>query len=405
MPMRVLLLNQYFYPDEAATSQLASDLAEDLAASGARVTAIASAGSYVGRKTPRLPLRDRWGSVEIYRVPATSLGRSNILRRLADYSTFALGALGRLLQAGRHDVVIVLTTPPLVAALGALVREMRGERLICWVQDVYPELGVEFGVFPREGAVTNALRFAARTIYQRADAIVALGETMAGRLVQAGAPRDRVHVIHNWADGAAIVPVPRSRNTFAQGLGLNDAFVVGYSGNFGRGHDLDTILGAARLLRGNERIRWLFIGDGPRRDEVAQAIARDRLRAELLPYQPRHRLHETLSAPDLHLVSMRPGLEGLMVPSKLYGCLAAGRAVIYVGPSKTEVAQILTEERCGLLTPPGDSEALAHAVEECASRPAGIQAMGRRAREAFERRFERRIATGAWIRLVRDLAV
>ncbi|MBI5478189.1 MAG: glycosyltransferase family 4 protein [Deltaproteobacteria bacterium] len=403
--MRVLLLNQYFWPDEAATAQLATDLCEDLVAGGAEVTVVSSAGAYVPEDgAPRPPLRERWRGVDILRVPATALGRASIPRRLVDYASFYAGAAAQALRAGRHDVVIVLTTPPLLASLGVLLRLSRGERLVCWVQDVYPEIGVAFGVFPQEGLLTSALRLAARTIYQRADAVVALGEVMAERLVDAGAPRDRVHVIHNWADGRAIAPVPRAQNAFAREQRLGDRFVVGYSGNFGRGHDLDAILQAARLLRDRRKLLWLFIGEGPRRDEVAAAIARDRLNARLLPYQPRERLRESLSAPDVHLVTMRAGLEGLIVPSKLYGCLAAGRGVVFVGPEHTEAAQILADERCGVTVPPADPAALAAAVSDLARRPGAAVAMGRRGRAAFERRFDRPLATAAWARVCRAVA-
>jgi glycosyltransferase involved in cell wall biosynthesis len=404
--MRVLLLNQYFWPDEAATAQLATDLCEDLAAGGAEVTVVASAGAYVARAgAVRPPLSERWRGVDILRVPATSLGRATIPRRLLDYASFYAGALAQALRAGRPDVVIVLTTPPLLASLGVVLRLVRGARLVCWVQDVYPEIGVAFGVFPEHGLLTRALRLAARAIYQRADAVVALGEIMAERLVDAGAPHDRVHVIHNWADGRAIAPLARDANPFARELSLGDRFVVGYSGNFGRGHDLDAILQAARQLRDRRDIHWLFIGEGPRRDEVAAAIGRERLNARLLPYQPRERLRETLSAPDVHLVTMRAGLEGLMVPSKLYGCLAAGRAVVFVGPQRTEAAQILADEQAGLTVAPGDPAALAAALVDLAGRPADVAAMGQRGRAAFARRFDRPIATASWSAVCRAAAV
>jgi len=226
--------------------------------------------------------------------------------------------------------------------------------------------------------------------------VVALGEVMAERLVTAGAPRDRVHVIHNWADGQAIAPLDRADNPFAQELALRDRFVVGYSGNFGHGHDLDAILEGARRLRDREDVFWLFVGEGPRRDEVAAAIARDRLCARLLPYQPRERLRESLSAADVHLVTVRAGLEGLMVPSKLYGCMAAGRAIAYVGPAHSEAAHITTAERCGVHVLPGDPAALAEALVRLAEDRPTTAEMGRRARAAFERRFDRPQATKAW---------
>ncbi|HEY3356082.1 MAG TPA: glycosyltransferase family 4 protein [Polyangia bacterium] len=389
--MRVLLLNQYFWPDEAATAQLATDLAEDLVARGDEVTVVASAGAYAGpAATCR---RETYRGIDIRRVPATSFGRKTKLHRVADYATFYAGAALELARAGRHDVIIVLTTPPLLNTLGVALQALRGERLVLWVMDVYPEIAVALGVFPARGLLTAGLRAAARLVYRRADAVVALGELMAERLVAAGAPRDRVHVIHNWADGAAITPIPRAQNAFARELGLTDELVIGYSGNFGNCHDVTTILEAAKLLRDRRDILWLFIGDGPRRAEVAAAITRDGLHAQLLPYQPRARLAESLSAPDVHLVTILPGFEGLLVPSKLYGCLAAGRAVAYVGPPGTEVARIIGDGRCGVAVAPGDAHGLAQQVTRMRGASRG---MGERARATFTTGFGRERLTAAW---------
>jgi glycosyltransferase involved in cell wall biosynthesis len=392
--MRVLLLNQYFWPDEAATAQLATDLAEDLVARGHQVTAIASAGAYAGpAPTCR---RETWRGIDIRRVPATSYGRKSKLHRLADYATFYAGAALELARAGRHDVVIVLTTPPLLNTLGVLLKALRGERLVLWVMDVYPEIAVALGVFPARGPVTAALRAAARLVYRRADAVVALGELMAERLIESGAPRERVHVIHNWADGAAIRPIPRAENAFARELGLGDELVVGYSGNFGNCHDIPTLLEAARRLRERKDIVWLFIGEGPRKADIARAIARDALNARLLPYQPRARLAESLSAPDVHLVTILPEFAGLLVPSKLYGCLAAGRAVVYVGPPGTEVERIAQAQGCGISVASGDPAALAAELVRLAGQRDRVARLGAQARAALEERYGRERLTGAW---------
>ncbi len=397
--MKVLLLNQFFHPDLSATAQLATDLAEDLVQSGFEVTALATRGGYLGGG--RLAARETFRGVRIERVRCTSLGKASIARRLLDYGSFFASATARVLAGPRHDVIVAMSTPPLVAAIGALRRRTRnrGTRFVYWLQDVYPELAVEFGVFGARSPAARLFGAASRWTLRRADAVVVLGEAMGERVRAKGVPAERVHVLPNWADGAAVGPAPAEAAEFLRAHGLEGKRVVLYSGNMGRAHDLTTILGAARLLRTRPEIAFVFVGDGAKRGEV-EAAARELPSIRLLPYQPRERLGASLSSGELHLVTQEPFTVGLVEPSKLYGAMAAGRPVLYIGPPETEAARTVEREGIGAVLPIGDPAAAAAAVAALLDRSAEL---GARARAAFLARYDRRLRTAQFASILRAL--
>ena len=416
--MKVLLLNQFFHPDLSATAQLATDLAEDLVQAGFEVTALAARGAYLGGG--RLAASETYRGVRIERVRCTSLGKASIGRRLLDYGSFFAAATARVLAGPRHDVIVAMSTPPLVAAIGAMrrsgprplalrqaqgertggeVQRSRGTRFVYWLQDVYPELAVEFGVFGARSPAARLFGAASRWTLRRADAIVVLGEAMGERVRAKGVPAARVHVLPNWADGAAVRPAPAEADAFLKQHGLQGKRVVLYSGNMGRAHDLSTIVAAARLLRHRPELAFVFVGDGAKRGEV-EAAARELPSIHVLPYQPRERLGASLSSGELHLVTQEPFTVGLVEPSKLYGAMAAGRPVLYIGPPETEAARTVEREGIGAVLPIGDAAGVAAAIEALLERSAEL---GARARAAFLARYDRRLRTAQFASILRSV--
>jgi len=392
--VKVLLLNQFFHPDLAATAQIATDLAIDLARAGAEVTALATSGSYLGGG--KLPAEEIHEGVRIVRVPCTSFGKGSIPRRLADYGSFYASAALRLATRERPDIVVAMSTPPLVAVLGAGMRAV-GARFVYWVQDLYPELAIEFGVLTRRSPATRVLEFASRTVLRQADAVVALGDAMAQRLIANGARESRVHVIPNWADGTGIRPIAHAENPFRREHGFDGKPVFLYSGNMGRGHDLATLLSAAHAMR--EEAVFAFIGDGAKRPEV-EAAARECPSIRLLPYQPRARLSQSLSAADVHLIAQDASTVGLIEPSKLYGILAAGRPVLYVGPASSEVARTIEREAVGRVIANGNVDGVVQALRELGETR---DVLGARARVAFDMAYDRRHRTAEFMGVLDSL--
>ncbi|HKC63425.1 MAG TPA: glycosyltransferase family 4 protein, partial [Pyrinomonadaceae bacterium] len=260
--MRVIILNQFFYPDHSATSQLMTDLAESLIERGVEVTALAGRGRYNGGE--RLGKSELYKGVKISRAWATSFGKKSSVGRVSDYLSFYLGASWRLLRLPRHDIVMALTTPPLIGLIALVIGRLRGMRVVSLVQDIYPDVAIALGTLNRRSPTTRFLDYLSRFMLRKSDRIVVLGECMRERVMDkvGGRASSRIDVIHNWADGQEIKPLNGEENLFSVEQNLYGKFVLLFSGNLGRVNDFSTILDAARTLRDRTDILFLFVGEG-----------------------------------------------------------------------------------------------------------------------------------------------
>jgi len=306
---RVIFLNRFYWPDETATAQLLVDLAEGLAARGAAVTVIASQP----KSAP--PLRAVHRGVRIVRVRSTRSTRAGVAAKALDFVTFyvgALWALGREMRRG--DAVVALTDPPLIGVGAGLITGLRGGRLFHWVQDIYPEVAVTLSGY----RVLNLLRGWRDGAWQRARGCVTLGTDMGEVLVEAAVPARSLHLFPNWAPAGVRPPPPAEADRVRAAWGLTGKFIVGYSGNLGRVHDLEAIVELADRLRGDPDIWFVLVGGGPQRAVLeAEAARRGLAQMRFLPPAPRTDLAASLAAPDLQLVTLRAGCERCVFPSKL----------------------------------------------------------------------------------------
>jgi colanic acid biosynthesis glycosyl transferase WcaI len=392
--VKLIFLNRYFHPDISATSQMLSALAFHLAANGGEVHVITSRQRY-DDPLANLSASELVDGVRVHRVWTSRFGRRSLPGRALDYASFYLAASLRLAMiASRGDIVIAKTDPPLISVPAALVARMGSAKLVNWLQDLFPEAAERMGM--HFGFATRAIRASRNHSLRRAVVNVVPGERMRATL-RAAVPDARVEVIHNWADGETIVPAETETNALRREWGLADKFVVAYSGNMGRAHEFETILGAADVLRGERGIVFLFIGDGHRKEWIAEeATARSLPNVAFQPYQPRERLSLSLGVANLHLTTLLPAMEGLIVPSKIYGILAAGRPALHVGDPAGEIATILESANAGFTVPTGNPALLAQGILEISSNPSLAEALGRNARSAFEAKYGQRIAFGRW---------
>jgi colanic acid biosynthesis glycosyl transferase WcaI len=359
----VTFVNRYFHPDHSATSQIASDLAFHLASRGWNVEVITSRQRY-DDPDARLPKQESFRGVTITRIATTRFGRSFLPGRAIDYLTFYLNAF-LAIRKRKDSVIVAMTDPPLLSVIAAL----GSKNVVNWVQDLFPEVAEALGM-----RFLRVLRPIRNWSLRRAKANVVLGELMAARVPKA-------RIIHNWAD-AALAPLPRATNVLT----------IGYSGNLGRAHEVDTMLAAMRML---PDVRFVFIGGGA---QLARVKREAPANVEFRPYAPRERLAESLSSVDAHLVSLQPSLEGLIVPSKFYGVLAVGRPVIFIGTKDGELARIIEASRLGAVVEPGDAEGLANAIRSI------DPSMGERGRALYAERFAPEHAFAAWERVLQEVA-
>ncbi len=383
---RLIFVNRVYWPAEAATAQLLTDLAEGLAARGWPVHVIA-AGDESGPHH----------GVTIHRT-GPGVKHGGLISRTRNYWRFLRGTrrlLAILAQPG--DVVVLMTDPPMLGAAAASVASRRGAQIVHWIQDIYPEI-----VTAHVGALgawllwpLKALRNAA---WRSAGCCVALGTDMARAVAAQHVAPGCITIVPNWAPRELQTPPAAAEITARRtAWGLADKFIVAYSGNLGRVHEFKAVIEAARILQARKDIVFLFIGGGARYAEVRSAVQAGRLdNVRFLPPESRAQLAAALAAADAHLVTLRPDFARLVYPSKLAGVLAAGRPVLFVGPPEGEIAQLLAREQCGVAVAPAEGSRLAETVAQWQGEPGQRGQMGRRARAVYEKVFRFEPALAQW---------
>lgn len=385
--MNILLINQHYHPDISATAQLCSDYAEGLVLLGHRVTVLCGNSPYRAPHRGRSPVppqvfppKQHHNGVDIVRVavpealPPTEPEVLRLGHRAWQYGVFLARAAKQLTELQRPQVIVVLTSPPFLFALGLWAKHKLGAKLVLWVQDLYPDLLFAMKVLPGQTLLGPPLARLTAPIYQQADAVIALDQAMAERLVLAGAKPSTLTVIDHCADVQNLVPGPRGNHRLRQDLNLPDGFLVCYAGNHGRGHDFDTLLGAicAQLESpGGPPIHWLFVGEGDEKARFWQRLPpAARAFVFSLPPQARGELSGLFAAADVGLISVRAQMEGLLCPSKLYGWLAAGRPIAYIGPARGRIAGLFDEMDLGVSVRNGDGAGLLSGLRSLAQDPA-----------------------------------
>ena len=395
---RLLIVNRYFHPDRSATAQLLADLVEALDRRGCAIRIFTGRQLYDDPDTV-LPARATFGSAEVRRLPASRFGRASLPGRVLDDAGFYAGAfLALLCSARRGDVILVETDPPLISVVGWLVGRLRGARLVNWCQDLFPETAAALGLGFAHGPAGRILRWLRNRSLADAATNVVLCPAMARRLQAEGIPAHRMAIIHNWADGERIRPLARRRNPLRREWDLAGRFVLGYSGNLGRVHDAHSLVALMDALKNEPDVLTLFIGAGNGYHQLSNIFAeRGIANVRFRPYQPRARLGHSLTAPDLHLVSLKPACEGLVMPSKLYGILAAGRPIAFIGDDTGDAARLVREHDLGLVAAPARAADLAVQIQALRRQPDRLAQMGVNARRAYDTCFNKEASLDAWL--------
>jgi colanic acid biosynthesis glycosyl transferase WcaI len=394
MRPRILVLNQYYRPGVEATANLLADLCESLAVDF-DVTVVT--GRLFGHDD--LPAEEERAGVRVLRTRSTAFDRTLLHRRTANYVTYLGDSLVRAFSLRRQDLVICMTDPPVVGDLGLLVARRYRAPLLVISEDVFPEIATELGRLTNP-VLIGLLRRLVGFYLKRADYVVAIGERMKERLVEKGAAPDRVTVIPNWVDTTAVRPGPRETD-WAREQGLVDRFTVMHSGNVGHAQSLDNLVRATTFLRDLDDLVVPIVGFGARHAEIRELVSRlDADKVWLLPYQPRELLSQSLGSAHLHYVGLAKGLSGFVVPSRVYGILAAGRPLIVAADPDGETARLVEDAACGVAIPPDRPDLLAQVIRDAHAGRLDLEAMGARGREYVEREADRSVALRRYRSLV-----
>jgi glycosyltransferase involved in cell wall biosynthesis len=374
--MQVLLINQFFWPDTAATGQLLTDVAREIDPELHTVTVLCGRSVYGAVDSDSPP------PVRIVQSGDVAFSRGKI-GRVMSYASFFAGAILQGVRGPRPALVLTLTTPPLISLVGTLLKSLRGARHFIWEMDVYPDIAVDLNVLRERSIVTRLIGVLADFPRKRADGIIALGDDMKARLVARGIAEDKIVVAENWADGDEVVPGP-----FPDG-----PLVVHYSGTFGLAHEEHTIAQAMRQLRDDSRFRFVFVGGGARRLPLEEFCRAEGIcNAEFRSYASRSELSRSFAEGHVGLVTQISRTEGSVVPSKSYGIMAAGRPILYVGPQGATPARLLERHECGWRIEPGDVHGMVRLLRRLEQDRGLVQEAGFRARSAFEKCYNRPIA-------------
>lgn len=374
----VTFINRVYPPDTAATGQLLAELAGALRVEGWRVTIVTA------RTSPNTARFETMDGIQVHRVRGVPFTRTSHVRRALGYLSLYPAMLWRAWRIAPADVIVTMTDPPLVLLLALALRWRGDSAIVHWAQDIYPELAEELGVLSRGGTVARILRSLSTWALKRYDRVIVLGACMRERLIARGISEELIEIVPNWADAERIYPVAPAQNSFRKEYHLDHRFVVMYSGNFGLAHPFAAILEAAQSLA-TERpeIVFLLVGEGPRlwwiRDRIHELNLEN---VSILPPQPKSRLAESLGAADLHLACMDNRLVGLLVPSKVYGIMAAGRPCLFLGPTESEVARAILSNGCGEVVTTSTGDGLADRIRSWQADRHRRDAAGRAARVA-----------------------
>ena len=393
---RIFFVNRYFFPDQSATSQILGDLAFHLAARGEEVHVLTSRSSY-DDPSAVLPENAVVEGVKIHRVWTSRLGGRSLFGRLLDYLAFYIAGSARLFHLVReNDIVVAMTDPPMLSVTAGMIAGLRKFRLVNWIQDLYPEIAIELGVYWLRGPAGRVLAHLRNRSLRRANMNVVIGKAMEQRLLALGVDQDRIATIQNWTDDAELRPLA-GENPLRDAWNLRGKFVVGYSGNLGKAHEVETILAAADLLREQDKFVFLFIGGSRRFSDLQKVCAARNLGNFIFrEHQKRSLLSYSLAVADVHWLSLRPTLEGLILPSKFYGIAAAGRPIIAIVDPGSEIAALVTDHACGAVIAPSNGCQLADVLRALSESQEARSRMGANARRMLDEKFGKSQALARW---------
>jgi glycosyltransferase involved in cell wall biosynthesis len=402
----VVLVCQLFYPEMISTGQIVTELAEELAARGAGISVIAAQPTVVAGAA-RVPVRLYHRGISIHRTWSTRLPKTSFVGKLLNLTTYFASAAWEVFWRYRHSQLLLLTNPPYLPLLGWFMNLLRGQRFGVLVHDIMPEQAELIGFIKTDGWLARMWRWFNRLWYRRAAYVVVLTRDMReGMLRNANSSEDpaaraKTHVIHIWSDDRLINPEHKSASKEAVRLGVQDRFVVQYSGNHGRFHDIETVLGIALSFGPEEGLTFQFIGEGQKK-----RLVNERLAAGAHPhlyssgYVPKELLADSLTMADLGVVAQLPGQERVCYPSKFLGIMAAGRAVLAICPPDCEMARMIREHELGFVVSNGDVSEGRRVLLAAKADPERVRRMGENAARLLREKFTLAKAAEAYYSLL-----
>lgn len=404
--VNVSIITEFFPPDYAATGQLIEELVKQLDKQGVGIRVFTGQPGYAF-STDNAPSLEQLGQVHVQRSRSTRMWLHRIRGKAINGVFFTLRAFLHIIKNCHHGNVFLLTSaPPFLPLAGYVAHLLLKFPYICLIYDLYPDIAIALGVISKNHWLAKFWWAINRKTWQKSQAIIVLSPDMKRRIIDiCPEVADKISVIHSWGNPQLILPIVKADNWFAKEHDLVDKFIVLYSGNMGRCHDLNTILAAAQQLR-TEDIKFVCIGGGNKRESFIQDVTRLGLENFLfLPYQEKSVLPYSLTACDLSLVSVEAGLESLVAPSKLYPALAAGRPIAVICPENSYLNQLIKDGKFGTTIRNGDSEALVAFIRKLKCDRQLAEKMGHESRKYLELNFTPEIIAKQYLTVLQQSAI
>lgn len=403
---KILVMNRSFWPDSEATGQFIAELCLRLS-DKYEITAVAGRSYYIkkdGFRPFSLYKKERLGKINIIRLRHTRFWKGRLLGRLANWFTYALLAFFAALGS-KADLIIIATDPPLLGILAMWTKRIKRVPYVYQCNDLYVDVAVELGKLKPNGLIARVFNYLDVSAFNSAYKVVPIGLTMQRRLYAKGVRQENMRVISNWVDADAIKPVPKQENLLLESLGLKDKFIVMYSGNMGLTQDLDIFLEACARCKDLAGMFFILAGQGAMKKELeSRAVSLGIKNILFLPYQPMDMLAQSLGMADLHVISFRKGLSGAIVPSKMYGIMAAAKPYLIIGDADSEPALLARQLNCGLTAQAGDIAGITEAIKWCYTHKQELLAIGNNGRRAAEEKFSKDIILGQWLSLLEEFS-
>lgn len=401
---RIWVVSELYSPELTSTGYFLTGIAEGLAES-CNVSVLCGQPSYWARGV-RAPRHELLNGVDVVRCWATTLDKNNPLFRIINLITISLSVfLLALFRFRRGEIVIAVTNPPLLPYLASLACQLRGARFILLVHDVYPDILVRLGVFKPQSMFIGLLEAVSRWLYGSADHVFVIGRDMqalvSGKLKS---NPERILVATNWANTDEVSPKSRGQNRLLASLNLQDRFVVQFWGNMGRPHCIEDLIDAAQMLLPDSGFHFLVIGWGTKRSWVINEKQKRGLEnLTILDPLPREATCDVQNACDIAINTLASGMSGISVPSRSYNAMAAGKPLLAVCDSDSELAVMVREEDIGWVVPPGRPNLIVSALREAKADANRIRSMGNRARIAAETKYTRGYVLQVYERVIESL--
>ncbi len=388
MSKQIWVISEIYYPEEIGTGYYLTGLAEGLGRSF-KINVLCGYPTYAARETA-LPSQEVRNGVRIERCQGTTFNKDVLLLRLVNLVTISISIfLKALFRVQRGDIVLVVTNPPLLPFVVGMVCRLRSAQCILRLDDVYPEILIATGMASRSNLGVRALDYMTKRLYRSVDRITVVGRDMArlARRKLGNIPKP-ISVIPNWADIDLVVPMTKKDNQLLQYLKLENKFVVQCAGNMGRAQGIENMFAAIKLLRAEQNIHFLFIGDGAKKKWMQDEVRNEHLdNVTLLAQRPRSDQPNFLNASDVAMISLLPGMTGAGVPSRMYNSMAAGKPIIAITEPESELALVVNEEQIGWVIPPDQPAKLAEVLLNVQMQLDRLLQMGIRARAVAEEKY------------------